>query len=998
MTEPVLELSFAGGIDQSTQDEWVDPRVAFTELVNVRQDKRGGASKRPGYRVLATMSSGLRVGSWRGMPLLFSGSSQPFLSTYSDTLGIPVTLGRACECVTSSTSVAATMGSDERATDAAYAGGVCAIAYTSSVRAVIAETGVELVSWSVSGVTKVEVAACSDRYLFAFFYRSADNEVDVYILDSEAGTPAWSTLYTISGAFLTGMMQACSLSDRVVLATTTNSGTNRLLAYSFDETGLLQSTAINTSSADPTTIAVDASTDGVVWIVWDFGSSPSGVMASAFDEDLVHIDSEFTAFSGSAQIAKLYVVALPDGSGFGGAAKIFMVHDNERPTTETQIVDVDGVGFGATALLNNFAPVTRPFYQGSTIYIGAFGGGVDADVDAQNKQQVCIVVDVGTNGPPMRPVANVWPGLAPFPTGTKVPALDAKNRIFPVVVRKRGTASTTSNSGALFGVELVRLDFGSLDRFETAEFAKMLYVNGGILSVSDGGDRVAESNVLLRPAPPEVAVDAGSGSGLTGSYRYVSTYETADAAGNWVVSGISDSSDVVNPSNKEVTIRLAPLTITGREEQRVRQVVYRTPAGAEPPFYRLTEVANEFEPLVGGDAIEFNDVLSSDSALQSRIKLYAPNLPGTIQGEALDRRAPPGLRHIEAYAGMLVGVYDETLVWSGQEVYGEAPWFSPQFEMPITGGGPFTGLKSQDGTLYLFKSNRIYSIAGTFPSDNGLSGGFGEPRSLACDVGCINARSLVVTSAGIFFQSARGIELLTRGGQVMWIGDAIRDTMAAYPSITSASLDEVNSLVRFTCAESVADGQVIGDGIEVFYDLTNQKWFTSIYAGGEAAQGASMVTVNGERHHSWIATDGTVRIEQDDCLDSTSWVTMRAVTSWVHIAGLQGEQFIDQVLLLARRHTAHGMTISLAFDYNDSFTSTQTFTDTQISALARQWLVKEITQTTNQSVRVKIEDSRPEDDDVLGSGRGATWIGLTFSGQPHSKVKRTSGAQRGGSL
>ncbi len=158
-----------------------------------------------------------------------------------------------------------------------------------------------------------------------------------------------------------------------------------------------------------------------------------------------------------------------------------------------------------------------------------------------------------------------------------------------------------------------------------------------------------------------------------------------------------------------------------------------------------------------------------------------------------------------------------------------------------------------------------------------------------------------------------------------------------------------------------------------------------------------MGNVDGVFTYCWLSTNGALYFEDQgsDCTDGGEWVTKRAITSWIHIAGLQGEQFLDQVLLLAKRVSDHDLTIAIAFDYVDSYASSRTFTAATIASQARQWLVKEVGQTTSQAIRVKIEDATPSSGDV-GLGEGGTWIGLTISGQPHQGAKRSSAINRGG--
>jgi hypothetical protein len=93
------------------------------------------------------------------------------------------------------------------------------------------------------------------------------------------------------------------------------------------------------------------------------------------------------------------------------------------------------------------------------------------------------------------------------------------------------------------------------------------------------------------------------------------------------------------------------------------------------------------------------------------------------------------------------------------------------------------------------------------------------------------------------------------------------------------------------------------------------------------------------------------------------------------------------------------LTIRLAYDYEDTFRpeNERTYTSDQIDTLAREWLDREILQSTSQAVKIQLEDAAPTGSGaaVLNS-KGGTWVALTVAGHPHRAPKRTSGPQRGG--
>ena len=123
-------------------------------------------------------------------------------------------------------------------------------------------------------------------------------------------------------------------------------------------------------------------------------------------------------------------------------------------------------------------------------------------------------------------------------------------------------------------------------------------------------------------------------------------------------------------------------------------------------------------------------------------------------------------------------------------------------------------------------------------------------------------------------------------------------------------------------------------------------------------------------------------------------MTKAAETGNAKIAGLQGEQKIESVYLLAQGRSSHELTISMAHDYSETFTETRPFTTAQ-TAPARPTLHAGFKKFLGQAVRVRIEDAPPPSG-PLGTGEGSTWVAVTFNGEPRSGPKRTTSGQRSG--
>ena len=74
----------------------------------------------------------------------------------------------------------------------------------------------------------------------------------------------------------------------------------------------------------------------------------------------------------------------------------------------------------------------------------------------------------------------------------------------------------------------------------------------------------------------------------------------------------------------------------------------------------------------------------------------------------------------------------------------------------------------------IFTKTRIYVVEGDGPLDTG-AGSFVGPNLISSAFGCIERRSVISTSRGVYFLAACGLCLLDRGLSVQVVGDPVRD-------------------------------------------------------------------------------------------------------------------------------------------------------------------------------------------------------------------------------
>jgi hypothetical protein len=981
----LVQFTFAGGIDQSIRGEALEPSSAFTLIQNARQDARGGLTKRRGFtsraltRLDATSrSAGYKLFSHGGAAKQACTVDGTYLDVYSPSAARSIVRGRVSPFGLSYLKLPGPGSNAFTITDAVICGDYYVATYSDGLNAyafvVDAKTG------TVARPPEAVIAhGVSEAFALLATFGS-----NVFMVQREIGSAniKWSKLDTSTAATLnTGWSAAANLATDgctpgtfadiafsveslaggcLLLYGNNSGGTNRLTLATFGGSGIGSTTTINTSSTNPTAVALQS--DGTT--IWAAFERAANVYIQAFDTSL--------ATTGTLGLAVALSGASPDigSTGFIGivttssTAGVCYVNDGADTWLRWSSFSISGgaVTAGTGEVVPNVWLYGRPFRSGGRTYAPIIAG------DASNTQQRAIIADLTESASTVsggmasvRPVAVLEPGLSK-PAGVQCRCAAYGSEFWVPI--------TVTTSGASRAVYVARLSTNDVQSWKPVQRGEVTYLTGAMLSAFDGV-RVTEANFVISPPKPTTSL---GGTGITGTYRYVAVYEHVDAAGNWTISGVSTPSDAVSPANQTVSVNVATLAITSKQtiqnDQNVRVTLYRNVSNGSV-YYKVESKGNNLASSV----VTFSDA-TSDASLAANAKLYAPSLPG-VNGGAQDRRPPSGLMHATMYNGMLVGTLGDTIRHSGQDIPGEALWWNPLFEQTQPDGGPFTGVATMDGTLYLFKRRSIYACNGEAPSDNASSGGLGTPRRLAVDVGCIDARSIVVTSLGIFFQSERGIEILTRGQSVEWVGEQIQTSLGT-STVVAATMDQADSLVYFELG-----------GTALVYDLARRVWQSvDSRSGSVIASAVIWDEAQSAYRYAYLDSSGLVFVEQSSSyLESgSSWITMLARTGYVKMAGIQGQQIMNRALLLAKKSTRADVNIAASYDYDATFEAATPWVadtlDTLSTALGRIQVGHDLhVDAEGQAVALEISDATPTGGTV-GTGQGATWIALTFEGQP----------------
>src|SRR5262249_49074601 len=135
--------------------------------------------------------------------------------------------------------------------------------------------------------------------------------------------------------------------------------------------------------------------------------------------------------------------------------------------------------------------------------------------------------------------------------------------------------------------------------------------------------------------------------------------------------------------------------------------------------------------------------------------------------------------------------------YSGDYQQGQGPWFSSFQQFRVDIGGDCTALASTEDKLIIFKADRIFKVFGRGLNALGQSSDLTTPAPITADCGCIDPRSVVIMPKGIMFLSAKGIYLLTRDEQVIFLGANVQAFTDTFTVCASAQLLKDRREVRF---------------------------------------------------------------------------------------------------------------------------------------------------------------------------------------------------------
>jgi hypothetical protein len=363
-------------------------------------------------------------------------------------------------------------------------------------------------------------------------------------------------------------------------------------------------------------------------------------------------------------------------------------------------------------------------------------------------------------------------------------------------------------------------------------------------------------------------------------------------------------------------------------------------------------------------------------------------------GGVLDDQHPPGFLHVCAHKNRLWGISgDRRTLWFSKSTQDDPrvfPGFNDALTLRVDDAGDLVALASLDTILIVLTDAAAFYVDGDGPGPTGLSSDLTVRRIPTGSIGCATPRSVVVSPAGVHFLGTDGeLYTITRQLELQPFGTSVQDTIAAFPTCTSAVLVDADGQVRFTFVDALA-----AHGVTLVFDYRAGAW-----SRFEHTDQLATVTQCPARDAAlwrgvWVILTGSGRVYRENratSLDFDTWVTLTIETAWISSGGLASWQRVRRVQPRAEYVSPHGLVLSIAVDDSASYTQTATFTTTHIDQ-SRDAVTVHVgsqngTSPRCKAIRLKINDVA-NTSGTTGTGAGARFSGVSLEIVPMPDVSR----------
>lgn len=461
---------------------------------------------------------------------------------------------------------------------------------------------------------------------------------------------------------------------------------------------------------------------------------------------------------------------------------------------------------------------------------------------------------------------------------------------------------------------------GDESRRQTATIDNQLYI-AGAAPQSFGGRQVVEAGFLNRPVVVSTTPSNGSGAITnSGLYTIAATFEWYDEQGRFHTSEPSDVTEVtMGASDDTITVVVTtPLSLRCNSTNQsyggsAKVVIWRSLEA--PDKQLLRDNFAQVDPGDFGGTVSI-ELTQSDAALSDEAVIYTQGASGARSGPN-PFVSPLPCRYIWASSDRVItgGLPQDAQIQESRPVFPNEPiaWAE---NLGGVSSAPerVLGVARLDERRFAFTANGIFEFSGEGLDING-TGDLGSPRRLPSPGGLYGGangwQSLVETHVGLYFQLASdSIFLIPRGGGApVFVGKPVQDTLASFPTITSATYLKTEQLVCFTC-----NNQAGTDSVILVHDLDHGQWFVDTDTTGLTSsceyQGRLVI----------LRASGAIEL-QNATHPAAAFITTAVETGTVYPFGQGGQGQIDEIQFYGEFRGNCTMTCSLSFDDGKTYTA-----------------------------------------------------------------------------
>lgn len=464
----------------------------------------------------------------------------------------------------------------------------------------------------------------------------------------------------------------------------------------------------------------------------------------------------------------------------------------------------------------------------------------------------------------------------------------------------------------------VSFSFDTTQARRAAVLGQTLYVADGLLQQYDG-TALYEVGFLVYPYQFFLTT-GGGGSIVAGTYVYKGTFRWPNAQGEAERSTTAFGAQITAPGGTRNAIQVAPLTVTKKSSARIAPSaeVWRTAAApaTDAPFY----LASGIDPTALAGSGNDNGYIPNDVnalALPSTgSAIFNDNFTdATLTTKETNPENGGDLENLAAPAAKIIIATDTRLFLAGvagdpHRIWpsklrndGEIAAFNDALPVEVPhAGGDITAIWFQDEVLYVGRQYAIYALPGVGFDNAGGGQNFGPARIVSPDVGPVSQEAQALTPIGTIFKSAKGWQLLDRGGQVRYVGGPVStfdgDTVLAMHVM--ASRHQVRVLTN---------NRVLLWDYRGAVDATTQEGIGN-WAEWTIADGVHATIWNGT--YVYLTATGP-KMEQAAYSGLTYGID--AESSWIKPADLQGFAKLGYIEILGEYRSACLVRVRVARDY-----------------------------------------------------------------------------------